>query len=112
MTTPIKGTRLGSKTQPAIDAYRRIQIGRYLIVNNLSTFQQMLFNSDGRLCDFGIDSKKIRRIVESGKPFLTSGCPDCNRPYYNERPGGSLYNYPRLPSLREIERIKGKLNIK
>ena len=110
--TPIKGTRLGSKTQPAIDAYRRIQIGRYLIVNNLSTFQQMLFNSDGRLCDFGIDSKKIRRIVESGKPFLTSGCPDCNRPYYNERPGGSLYNYPRLPSLREIERIKGKLNIK
>jgi len=110
--TPIKGTRLGNKTQPTIDAYRRIQIGRYLIVNKMSTRQQMLFNSEGKLCDFGLDSKKIEKIVESGKPLLTSGCPDCNRPYYNERPGGTPYNYPQLPSFREIERIKGELNIK
>ncbi len=110
--TPVKGTRLENRTQPAIDAYRRIQIGRYLIANNLSTRQQMLFDSEGKLCDFGLDSKKIVKIVESGKPFLTSGCPDCNRPYYNERPRGSPYNYPRLPSFREIEKIKGELNTK
>ena len=39
--------------------------------------------------------------------FETSGCPGCNRPYYNERPGGMLYNYPRpltaAEAAREIE---------
>ncbi|MFX0097653.1 MAG: radical SAM protein [Candidatus Hodarchaeota archaeon] len=110
--TPIKGTRLGNRPQPPIDAYRRIQIGRYLIVNGLSTRQQMIFDSEGRLCDFGLDSKKIGRIVKSGKPFLTSGCPGCNRPYYNERPGGLPYNYPRPPLSREIEEIRDELKIK
>ncbi|MCW3977503.1 MAG: radical SAM protein, partial [Candidatus Bathyarchaeota archaeon] len=36
----------------------------------------------------------------------TSGCPGCNRPYYNERPGGPLYNYPRQPLPDEIRAIK------
>ncbi|HDI74230.1 MAG TPA: hypothetical protein ENF57_04430 [Candidatus Korarchaeota archaeon] len=26
--------------------------------------------------------------------FLTSGCPSCNRPFYNERPRGPIYNFP------------------
>lgn len=36
--------------------------------------------------------------------FQTYGCPDCNRPLYNERPGQIPYNYPR--PLKEDERIK------
>ena len=31
----------------------------------------------------------------NGQAFQTSGCPGCNRPYYNERPGRTMFNYPR-----------------
>jgi biotin synthase-related radical SAM superfamily protein len=37
----------------------------------------------------------LARTLADGVAFQTSGCPDCNRPFYNERPGGPLYNYPR-----------------
>ncbi|HUT17269.1 MAG TPA: radical SAM protein, partial [Acidobacteriota bacterium] len=50
-------------------------------------------------------------IVETGKPFLTSGCPDCNRPFYNEKPSGPIYNYPRNIRLEEIEAIKRQLRL-
>lgn len=109
--TPIKGTKLQNRPQPAIDSYRRIQIGSYLIANDLSAYSKMQFDSEGRLCDFDLCSERIKEIVESGKPFLTSGCPDCNRPYYNERPRGSPYNYPRPPTFGEIKIIKQELGI-
>jgi len=40
----------------------------------------------------------------TGEPFRTSGCPDCNRPFYNERPSGPLYNYPRPLTTEEAAR--------
>lgn len=109
--TPIRGTKLHNRPQPSIDSYRRIQVGSYLIVNNLSTYKKMHFDSEGKLCNFGLSPEQIEKIVERGKPFLTSGCPDCNRPYYNERPKGTPYNYPRPPSFGEIEIIKQELGI-
>jgi biotin synthase len=44
---------------------------------------------------------------------MTSGCPGCNRPFYNEPPRGPLYNYPsprllardRETVLRQLEEI-------
>jgi biotin synthase len=39
-----------------------------------------------------------------GESFMTRGCPDCNRPYYNERPGGPMYNYPFPLGTGEAER--------
>lgn len=109
--TPIRGTKLHNRPQPSIDSYRRIQVGSYLIVNNLSTYKKMHFDSEGKLCNFGLSPEQIEKNVERGKPFLTSGCPDCNRPYYNERPKGTPYNYPRPPSFGEIEIIKQELGI-
>jgi biotin synthase len=66
----------------------------------------MKFDEDERLIDHGVSKRLLQRIVETGTPFLTSGCPGCNRPYYNERPGGPLYNYPRQPLPDEIREIK------
>ncbi len=43
-------------------------------------------------------------LLAAGEAFRTSGCPDCNRPYYNERPGGPLYNYPRPLTASEARR--------
>ncbi len=109
--TPVRGTALEKKTQPTIRSYRRIQLARYLIINEYSRYEDMLFDDTGRLIEYGFRKEDINRIVESGKPFLTSGCPNCNRPFYNEKPSGPIYNYPRRLNHEEIESIKKQLKL-
>jgi len=109
--TPVRGTALEAKPQPPIAAYRRMQLARYFIVNGHACSENMHFDSSGCLTDYGIDKETLLCIVESGKPFQTSGCPDCNRPFYNEKPSGPIYNYPRTPSREEITAIKHQLNL-
>jgi biotin synthase-related radical SAM superfamily protein len=108
--TPIRGTALETKPQPLIETYRRIQLARYLIVNKHARSEDMHFNNGGCLIDYGIEKETLTWIVETGKPFLTSGCPNCNRPYYNEKPSGPIYNYPRNLSHQEISAIKQQLS--
>ena len=81
--TPIAGTPMGNRRQPRLEAYRRMQAARYLLSK-------------------GTKREEVIRLLERGElspppeATLTSGCPWCNRPYYNERPSGPLYNYPSL----------------
>jgi len=109
--TPVRGTALETKPQPLIEAYRRIQLARYLIVNGHARSEDMHFNSTGCLTDYGTEKETLTYIMETGKPFLTSGCPDCNRPYYNEKPSGPIYNYPRNLRSEEVSAIKQQLNL-
>ena len=109
--TPVSGTILEKKTQPNIRLYRRIQLARYLIVNKHSRYEDMFFDDTGRLIEYGIRKEDINWIIESGKPFLTSGCPNCNRPFYNEKPSGPIYNYPRRLYHEETELIKKQLGL-
>ncbi|MFX0132562.1 MAG: radical SAM protein [Candidatus Hodarchaeota archaeon] len=104
--TPIKGTILENKLQPTLENYRKIQLARYLIINKLVRIDDFEFDEEGNITDFGIDSNKLFEIIQSGLPFLTSGCPNCNRPYYNERPGQELYNFPRPLSAHELPNIE------
>lgn len=99
--TPIPGTLLADCSPPALNVYRRVQMARYLIMRGMAHFDEMEFEEDGRLLDFGVDSDKVKSDIWSGEAFQTSGCPGCNRPYYNERPSGPLYNYPRRLTLEE-----------
>ena len=108
--TPIRGTALETKPQPPIEKYRRIQLARYLIVNKYARSENMHFKNTGRLIDYGIKKETLTYIVETGKPFLTSGCPNCNRPFYNEKPSGPIYNYPRNIRNDEISVIKQQLS--
>lgn len=87
--TPVRGTHLAHKAPPSLAAYRRMQAARWLIVHDLVRIEGMEFDADGRLTCLGAPPPS------GGEPFQTSGCPDCNRPFYNEQPGGPLYNYPR-----------------
>jgi biotin synthase-related radical SAM superfamily protein len=108
--TPIRGTSLETKSQPPIETYRRIQLARYLIVKKHARSEDMHFDSTSSLTDYGIKKETLTYIVETGKPFLTSGCPNCNRPFYNEKPSGPIYNYPRNISNEEISAIKHQLS--
>lgn len=107
--TPIRGTALESIAQPPLTSYRKIQLARYLIISGKGNLQQMTFNDDQELTNFGIGKEELNRIISSGKPFQTSGCQNCNRPYYNERPGKNLYNYPHELKKEELEIVKESL---
>ncbi len=98
--TPIKGTKLEDKQQPNIKSYRRIQIARHLISKNLTTYKDFRFNEKGEIIDFGV--KNLSEILKDGIAFQTTGCPGCNRPFYNERPSGPFYNYPRHLTDEEV----------
>ncbi len=109
--TPVRGTALERKPQPLIEVYRRVQLARHLIVHGWARSEDMRFNDVGCLTDYDVKKATLKWIVETGKPFLTSGCPDCNRPFYNEKPSGPIYNYPRNIRLDEIEAIKRQLRL-
>lgn len=107
--TPVRGTALEKKTPPQLAVYRRVQLARHLIVSCKAKTSDMTFDRKGRIQSFGVTSQTLEPIIESGLPFQTSGCPDCNRPYYNEKPSGPIYNYPMKPKKEEIEKIKKQL---
>ncbi len=108
--TPVKGTRLEKQDPPALSHYRRIQAARYLILQGLTRVEQMHF-AHGRLVDFGLEPGKWTDALAGGEAFRTSGCPDCNRPYYNEKPGGVIYNYPLPLTAEQAQRAIAELEM-
>lgn len=102
--TPIPGTTLAGHPPPPLESYRRVQLARRLITEGMARFEEMEFDWRGSLRSFGEDARAIREVLLSGEAFRTSGCPGCNRPYYNERPSGPFYNYPRGLTQEEAQR--------
>jgi len=68
------------ETLVELSRYRAIQIARFFIKDAKFYFK------NGRL-------EKIEIPYKSKEAFMTSGCPNCNRPFYNERVT-KIYNYP------------------
>jgi len=108
--TPIRGTKLETHAPPSVQSYRRIQLARYLIASGKAMDKNIRFDAEGHITSFGLAKQTLDREIESGLPFRTCGCPDCNRPFYNEKPGGPFYNYPRDLRREEIEEIKVQLS--
>ena len=92
--TPVRGTRLEGYPQPDLASYRRIQAAHYLLREDAIGLNQLAFEN-GLVAGYGLTPVELERHLAGGEAFRTSGCSDCNRPYYNERPGGVIYNYPR-----------------
>lgn len=94
--TPVPGTAMADRAPPALDAYRRVQAAFYLLRRGLGRADEFIFRG-GRLVGFGdrLPPGRLAEVLGDGEAFRTTGCPDCNRPYYNERPGLPVpYNYP------------------
>ncbi len=100
--TPVRGTPLEHRMPPSPATYRRIQAARYLLASGRIAPEMISFQQ-GRIAGFGVPAVRLRRLLAGGEAFRTSGCPDCNRPFYNERPGGPIYNYPRALTPEEEE---------
>ncbi len=108
--TPVKGTRFENRKQPAIAHYRRIQMAQYLLEQKITDLEDFTFEG-GILTDFGLPQEQVQSLARTGIPFRTTGCPDCNRPYYNEKPGGTIYNYPRSLTTEEISLVLNQLGL-
>ena len=101
--TPVRGTALSSADPPSLDHYRRIQVAHWLISAGSSRVQDFCFDRQGHILHYGIAPERLRELLRDGRAFQTTGCAGCNRPYYNERPGGPMYNYPRPLARDEVE---------
>ncbi len=107
--TPVKGTKFESVEQPDVINFRKVQLGRYLILNKDKELGDFAFNSKGEIINININKNDLRNLVEEDEAFLTSGCPGCNRPYYTSKPSGPIYNYPRKLKENEKEEIFNSL---
>jgi biotin synthase len=104
--TSIKGTSLEDREPPDLSAYRRIQTVRHLVSRGFLSRDQVNESDDGSI-SLGIDNDHLRQVLSSGEAFQVTGCKGCNRPYYNERPRGPMYNYPsRLTDEQVIRSIE------
>ena len=97
--TPVKGIMLNIKKQPPIISWRKMQLAKYLIENGK---EDLMFYVGEKIC-----FKKcfLRNLIDDLEKyvslFLTTGCPSCNRPFYNESPKGPYYNFPSIPFAKE-----------
>jgi biotin synthase len=104
--TPVRGTALAAHSPPDLDVYRRLQAARWLIVSHGARMGDFSFDERGTLLSLALPNAgvvKASLCQVDGDAFCTSGCPGCNRPFYNERPGGPMYNYARPLEPIEIE---------
>jgi biotin synthase-related radical SAM superfamily protein len=65
--TPIRGTSLEKRDQPPIQAYRRIQIARHLILHRLKRFEEMQFGDDSQIVDFGVGREALTRLSRQAR---------------------------------------------
>lgn len=115
--TPVPGTPMAHNPPPPLESYRRVQAAHYLIRRGMARAADFSFDQ-GRLVSFGASfpPSRLEAVLEEGEAFRTTGCPDCNRPYYNERPGQPVpYNYPHPldagQARREVECLLGSLAV-
>ena len=107
--TPVKGTKMENIKQPSIESYRRVQLMTYMIDKGYNR-DYFKFSKEGYLNEIELDSY-IKSDVLKGYPFEIKGCKNCNRPYYNERPGSTIYNYSRPLKKEEIYLALKEINL-
>ena len=107
-----ESSRLADRPQPPWTTYLRIQLARYLIEEDLSRHADMVFDKQGKIIEFGPDREMLDAVIQSGTPFMTTGCsgPDgevaCNRPFGNCLPDVRQWNYPYPPDEEELDLIR------
>jgi lipoyl synthase len=111
---PEKGSPLAQKKACPVDRYRRIQLARYLIDFDHRRAEEMVFDPAGQIVSFGGDKKDVTHWIETGQPFMTSGCPGgrmeaaCNRPF-GDGPPRDIRSYPFPLEEGDIAQVKQQM---
>jgi biotin synthase len=115
---PEKGSLMDHLPATPRDQWRRVQLGRYLIDYRGARVEQMTFDGEGRVIDFGIARGELDEVIDAGVAFRTSGCPGkfaedisaCDRPY-GDSPPSNIASFPFQPNKRDIGKIRRQLRI-
>ena len=112
---PEVGSRLAARPQPPAGQYRRVQLARYLIDEDLARAEEFSFDERGRLVSFGAAQERAGKAAATGAPFMTSGCPAedgtvaCNRPFGDCTPGDDIRSFPFQPDAEDLALIDQQL---
>lgn len=112
---PECGSALADRPQAPVGQYRRMQLARFLVDAGIADKDNFVFDENGRLRELRIPSELLEPTIESGKPFMTSGCPNaqgevaCTRPYGDSPPGPGLRSYPFQPDEDDMKAIREQL---
>jgi lipoyl synthase len=115
---PEKGSLMDHLPATPRDQWRRVQLGRYLIDYRGARVEQMKFDGEGRVVDFGFPPGDLDEVIDAGIAFRTSGCPGkfaedisaCDRPY-GDSPPSNIASFPFQPDKRDIGKIRRQLRI-
>ncbi len=88
--TPMRGTLMDDYRMPSMREYRFAQVATYLIFQGYKWREFTLFRNGKPY----IRPEFLDEVLNKPAAFITRGCPGCNRPFYTERPGKELYNFP------------------
>jgi len=115
---PEQGSLMDHLPATPRDQWRRVQLARYLIDYAGVRIDQMRFDAEGRVEDFGLPQAELEDIVGEGVAFRTSGCPGkfrddvsaCDRPY-GDSPPSDIASFPFQPNKRDLRKIRRQLRI-
>ena len=115
---PEKGSLMDHLPATPRDQWRRVQLARYLIDYRGVRVEQMRFDGEGRVVDYGVPERDLNEVIDAGVAFRTSGCPGkfaddgsaCDRPY-GDSPPSNIASYPFPPNRGDLRRIRRQLRI-
>ncbi|WP_291841351.1 radical SAM protein [Limimaricola sp.] len=113
---PEKGSLMDHLPATPRDQWRRVQLARYLVDYCGVRIEQMTFDENGRIVDFGMPQSELSVIIDAGIAFRTSGCPGkfaddisaCDRPY-GDSPPSNIASYPFAPKEVDLRKIRSQL---
>lgn len=115
---PEKGSLMDHLPATPRDQWRRVQLARYLVDYCGVRVEQMAFDEEGRISDFGMPQSELSAIIDAGIAFRTSGCPGkfaddisaCDRPY-GDSPPSNIASYPFPLKEVDIRRVRSQLDM-
>jgi len=105
--TPVAGTRMEHGNPPSLVSYRKLQFLLGMLDRPAGNDLRIMYDEDGAIRSFGLSEAQIRSFLQATFMFVTHGCPGCNRPFYTEVPGGTMFNFPSIPAASAGREIDG-----
>lgn len=115
---PEKGSLMDHLPATPRPQWRRVQLARYLIDYRDIRIDDMKFDEDGRLVDFGLPDDDLDAVIDEGTAFRTSGCPGkeaddvsaCDRPF-GDSPPSDIASFPFKLNKQDVSKVRRQLGL-
>ncbi len=114
---PEPGTVMEDVPRAPIERLRRVQLVKHLIEDEGLPKEAVEFGDKGEIVYVDAPKEIVDRLIVSGTPFMTDGCPDrkgevaCNRPFGSYKPGEEFRDYPFQPTESDLIQIRREMGV-